>query len=91
MTQAWKLSLGAININRLEIGDEQGREVCSLDGMRYYKRSDEMFANAKLIASAPKLLAACRFALVREKDIRPNGQLVSELERVIKEATGESI
>lgn len=55
-SSAWMLSLGAINIGCLEIGDEKGNTVATLESRRYRGRLDKMFDNARLIAASPKLL-----------------------------------
>ena len=72
---------------RCTIYDKFGQRIAnSFEGVPEAHRSDdECLANARLIAAAPKLLAACRSALYLLKG-REHDQFLRD---VIAEATGE--
>lgn len=57
----WHVGLLAINIGVIEIGDDaQAKRRAVLNASDYIDHGEEMVANAILIASAPKLLEACK-------------------------------
>jgi hypothetical protein len=80
----WKRLQGMIvgNLHKGERGTE-GDVVCLMKGLVDYKNQD---ANARLIAAAPELLEACRFALLtieHREGLRHRKDLFTDDERNI--------
>lgn len=57
--ETWKISLGALNVGDIEIGDEHGDIVATVETMRrrYDRNPEKAWETAQTIEASPKLLS----------------------------------
>ena len=70
--EKWKISFGAINCGDIEIGDERGDIVVTVETMRrrYHKDAEKAWATANAIEAVPAMLQA--LGAIKDECVTPD-------------------